>query len=676
MCSDYPWPKVKGICFGADYNPEQWSREVWQDDIRLMKEAGVNLVSVGIFSWALLEPSPGKYDFTWLDEVIELLTSNGISIDLATPTASAPAWFFRNHPEARVVTAQGTALEFGSRGMPSPASPAYRQAIAGIAGQLARRYGKHPGVVMWHIHNEYGEPAPMDHSAAAQPAFQAWLKERYQTIENLNEAWGTKFWGQHYYGWEEIRTPSASGTAVNPTQQLDFMRFIDRQMQECFLIEKAAIRKYSDLPVTTNFMAPGALAADLWQWSQLVDVVANDHYLAAEVPEPHIGLSMSADATRSLAHDRPWFLMEHSTSAVNWQPRNIAKRPGEMERNSLTHFGRGADAILFFQWRASRFGAEKFHSAMVPHAGENSKVFRSVKQLGADLERLADAKGTLVRPKVAIVWDFDSLRAQGLEFRPSCDVVGQQQINRYYQALWRDNVTVDFVRPGADLSQYSLVVLASSYMMSADEARTLTKFVSDGGTLLVSYFTAAVDRNDCVHAGGLGAPLADVTGVRVEEYLPLAADGDVQVRWATDGENAEPQRGIWWAEDLQISTAEVVASFDDVRGSLPGSAAITRNKLGQGTCWYVATQLEESGLEKLLTQVYADAGVKANRCGLEVVTREGENGTFTTVVNHSDKDHNIEIPGYDVLGNAEEDPSGGVTSRVVPAGKTCVFYND
>lgn len=638
------WPTGRQIGYGGDYNPEQWPRETWDEDVALMREAGVNFVSVGIFSWALLEPREGEYDFGWLDDLLDLLHRSGIAVDLATPTASPPAWFFAAHPDARVVTRDGTTLGFGSRGMASPSSPAYRDAAARIASELARRYADHPAVVMWHVHNEYGAPVGEDYSMAAVAAFRRWLHERYGTLEALNEAWGTTFWGQVYGEWEHVGAPVATPSVANPAQRLDFARFTDHQLRACYIAERDAIREHASQPITTNFMANECPTTDLWEWAREVDIVSNDHYLAAADERGHVGLSLAADLTRSVAGGRPWILMEHSTSAVNWQPRNVAKRPGEMARNSLAHLARGADILAFFQWRASRRGAEKFHSAMLPHAGTGSRIWREVRELGQKVGRLAEIQGTWVSADVALLWDTESFWAQDLEWRPSVDVQHRERVRAYYERLWRDGVTVDFAHPSADLAQYRLVVAPASYLLTRAAAENLRRYVAGGGTLLVSFFSAVVDEHDAVHVGGFGAPLRDVLGLLVHEFLPLRSDVVTRVGWVNGvlGDAGEVAADTW-QEDLGLEGAEVVASHLD--GPAAGGPAITRHQLGDGTAWYVSTRLDVDALAPVLRAVYRDAGVEPPDLPdeVELVIRHGRDADYLVAINHSDDDTKVQV---------------------------------
>ncbi len=662
--ASWPHPRMRGrLAYGGDYNPEQWSPDVWREDVELMRAAGVSLVTVGLWSWALTEPSEGDYRFDHLDEVLGLLHEAGIAVDLGTPTASPPAWFFTTYPDARVVTRDGVPLGFGSRGMASPSSPEYRRAATGVADALARRYADHPAVVLWHVHNEYGAPVGEDYSAHAVREFRRWLQRRYRDLESLNVAWGTAFWGQRYTDWEQVGLPGPTPSAPNPAQQLDFRRFTDHQLRACYLAERDAIRAHATQPVTTNFMATACPTTDLWAWAREVDVVSDDHYLTAADGEPEIGLAMAADLTRSVAGGAPWLLMEHSTSAVNWQPRNVAKRPGEMRRNSLAHVARGSDAVLFFQWRASRVGAEKFHSAMLPHGGTATRVWREVVELGREVAALGDVEGSRVRADAAILWDTESFWAQDLPWRPSVDLDPYERVRTYYERLWRDGVTTDFAHPTADLGRYRLVLAPASYLLTRAGADTLTRYVREGGTLLVGCFSAAVDEHDAVHEGGFLAPLGEALGVRVEEYLPLREGATT----AVDLDGAAVTARVW-QEDVVLAGATAVGRYLD--GHAAGRPAVTRHPLGEGVGWYVTTCPDVAGLATVLAPVYRDAGlVPAEHPGVEVVTREHDDARLTFVINHTDRE--VRLPSDDGAALLGPAPVDGVLT--VGAGDVAVI---
>ncbi len=660
------WFYPGALAYGGDYSPEQWPREIWHEDVALMKEAGVNLVSVGIFSWALLQPEEDRFDFEWMDDLLNLLHENGIGADLATPTASPPAWFFKKYPQARAVTKEGVPLGFGARGIVSPSSPEYKAAAVRIATELAKRYGTHPAVKMWHIHNEYGVPISDEYSDYAQDAFRRWLQDRYETLEALNDAWGTRFWGQYYHQWDEVGAPRLTAAEINPSQKLDYQRFSDWAMRQCFIAERNAIHEYAPQPVTTNFMAYQNWSTDLWAWAKEVDIVSNDHYLWAADPTGHVALSMAADFTRSLADGKPWMLLEHSTSAVNWQERNVAKRPQEMLRNSLTHVGRGADAVMFFQWRASRAGTEKFHSAMLPHTGTKSRIWKEVVELGADLVDIGQIQGSVVQAPVAILADFESNWARSGAGHPSIEPQLPGQLREFYQPLWEQNITADFALPSHDLSKYKLVIAPAQYILSQEEAHNLNRYVEAGGTLVVSYYSGIVDRNDRVHLtpvddGGFMSLLEPSLGVVVEEFLPLRKEETGSVHLFD-----KDFPSTLWQEALWVSSAEIIGTYQGGPATHLGDSqpAVTRNKFGSGRGYYLSTQLPKEAINALLTQALEEAGVdrKFADSELEIIVRTQtedpgkgrEAAEYLIAVNHGNNPEYLPVSGLDLLHNREK----------------------
>ncbi|MDF9810964.1 beta-galactosidase [Streptomyces sp. SPB162] len=628
-------PRVRGLLYGGDYNPEQWPEEVWQEDVRLMREAGVSMVSVGIFSWALLEPAPGEYDFGWLDRLLDLLHAGGIRVDLGTPTVAPPAWFYAAHPEALPVSREGVRYGFGSRGAICHSSPHYRGAAARITEQLALRYGRHPALALWHVHNEYGVPVSACYCETSVEDFRSWLRARYGTLDALNAAWGTTFWGQRYGDWTHVDAPRLTPTVANPAQQLDYARFSDETIRANFTAERDLLHRLAPgIPVTTNFMTALSQcdSMDYWAWGREADVVSNDHYLMTDGRRTQVNLAMAADLTRSVAGGAPWLLMEHSTSGVSWQTRNPAKRPGEMARNSLSHVARGSEGAMFFQWRQSRFGAEKFHSAMLPHAGTDSRIWREVVALGGDLAALAEIAGTRTVPDAAMVWDWQSWWAQKLEWRPTEDHDARERADTFYEALYDRHLTVDFAHPEADLSGYPLVVVPALYLTTERAGANLRAYVEGGGTLVVSYFSGIVDEHDSVHPGAHPGALRDVLGLTVEEHAPLLA-GE-RVRMAA-GDGAELEADVW-TEFVVPRGAEPVWTYVD--GPAAGHPAVTRHALGAGSAWYVSARLGADALDAVLAAASADAGVGPRDelpRDVEVVRRTGEHGSYLFAINHT-----------------------------------------
>lgn len=641
------------LAFGGDYNPEQWPESVWTEDVELMKQAGVNLISVGIFSWALLEPKEGCYEFGWLDRILDLLHRNGIRVDLANATASPPPWFSRRYPLSLPVSVYGVRQTYGSRQAFCSSSADYRRAAAAITQAVADRYSHHPAVVMWHVHNEYGchnQPCFCDASAAA---FRVWLQRRYDTLDELNQAWATAFWSQRYYDWEEILPPRSSGSFINPTQQLDFARFSSDELLDCFTAEADILRGASDLPVTTNFMGFSMgldKPVDYWRWAEQMDLISNDHYLIAGRTDNFRDLAMNADLSRGWARGGPWLLMEHSTSAVNWQPRNVAKAPGELVRNSMQHVARGADGALFFQWRASAAGAEKFHSALVPHAGTDSKVWREVIELGQALRSIAEVTGSVVDgAEVAILHDTDARWASELDAHPSIDASTMAETRTWYDALHRAGFTTDFSQSTDDLSEYKLVIVPVQYLITDAGAQNLREYVIGGGHLVVTYFSGITDVNDHIRLGGYPGAFTDLLGIRVEEFFPLRRDETVPL--------TAFGAGSLWTELGRATTAETLARY--AAGPVQGSPAITRNAAGSGSSYYVGTRLDEPGLADLLSYIAAESGVHpvvaALPEGVEAVRRTGPAGTWTFVINHTASPVEVDVTGFELLANARVD---------------------
>ncbi|MGC1378692.1 MAG: beta-galactosidase [Anaerolineales bacterium] len=628
------------LIYGGDYNPEQWSPDVWQEDARLMQEAGVNLVSLGIFSWAKMEPAPGEYDFAWLDQVMDLLHKHGVRVNLATPTASPPAWLVRLRPEILPVTADGVTLWHGSRRHYCPHSVAYHASANQLVTHLAQHARNHPALSLWHVDNEYACHYSECFCDASAAAFRRWLEERYTTLEALNAAWGTAFWSQHYGDWEEIVPPRRTPAQVNPTQHLDWQHFCSDSWLACFEEQKAILKGITpQIPVTTNFMSFHK-PLDYWKWAAREDVVSQDAYPDTSDPQWMIQAGAACDLMRSIGNGRPWILMEQAATHVNWRQRNATKRPGVMRLGSYQALARGANGIMFFQWRASRAGYEKFHSGMLPHVGADSRSWREVKSLGAELAQLDALLPSRVASDVAILFDWENWWALEQGSMPSNDIPLMPHVMAWYAELFRRNITVDFAHPDADLSRYRLVIAPHLYLVSQRSAQNIENYVADGGAFLATFFSGIVNPNDQVYLGGYPAPFRKFLGMWVEEFSAYGDDHTGQVK-AADGPEFPCSL---WSDVIRLEGAEALAHYID--DYFAGSPAVTRHHFGKGASYYVGTELGQAGLAWLVGRVCADIGLQSSHLpdGVEITRRTDGTHTWLFALNHANEAAAIDLP--------------------------------
>jgi beta-galactosidase len=641
--------RVEGLAFGGDYNPEQWPEDVWVEDVRLMNEAGVNLVTVGVFSWARVQPAPGTFDFGWLDHVLDLLWDNGIAVDLATATATPPAWLVRSHPEMLPMGPDGIRLDFGSRQSYCPSSPVFRDHLAALTRTMAERYAGHPALVLWHVSNEYGDHVARCWCPESSRHFRRWLRARYQSLDVLNDAWGTAHWGQTYADWDHVEVPRRQPGPQNPTQVLDFKRFSSDAIVELFTLERDIVREVSPgVPVTTNFMSMFP-DLDYWDLAAEEDLVSNDAYPDPADPDAHVTAALNYDLMRSLGHGRPWLLLEQAPAAVSWRDVNVPKRPGLMRLWSLHAVARGSDGVMFFQWRQSRYGTEKVHSAMLPRRGTQGRTWRETAALGSELGRLAEVAGSRVRARVAVLLDWNSWWALDVdESVPSTRMRWRTLVTAFYAALYRAGVVPDFVRPGGDLAGYDLVVAPNAYLLTRTHAAWLTEYVAARGVAVVGPYSGVVDQHDHLHHGGSPGPLTEVLGVEVDEWWPLP-DGQTRSLVFTDGTAGHAHV---WTEWIEATTAEPEATFTDQ--ILDGLPAITRNRHGEGVAWYVAALPDDDTLDRVLAAALHAAGIErpiAQPAGVEAVVRHGADADYTFLLNHTTDPvyPSLPSPGTDLL---------------------------
>ncbi|MGW7570850.1 beta-galactosidase [Streptomyces tendae] len=617
------------ILYGGDYNPEQWPEETWPEDIRLMKAAGVNSVTLGVFSWSKLEPRPGVHDFGWLDRLMDLLHGAGIGVVLATPTASPPPWLGHLHPDTLPRDADGRTEWWGGRQHFSHSSTIYRRHAAAITEALAARYASHPALTLWHINNEY---CTYDYGDEAATRFRRWLQDRYGTLDALNTAWGTAFWSQGYGDWAEVAPPRRAHYLRNPSQVLDFRRFTSDMLLECYTAERDIVRRHTPhIPVTTNFM-PLWSGQDAWRWAEEEDVVSVDLYPDPRDPFGAQEGALVQDMTRSQARG-PWMLMEQAAGAVNWRGVNHPKPRGLNRLWSLQAVARGADAVCYFQWRQSRQGAEKFHSGMVGHAGEHGRTHQEVVQLGADLARLGPhVAGGTVGADIAVLHDWHAWWAADQEARPSARVDHADVLRAWHRALWRGGLTTDFAHPEDDLTPYKVVVVPQLYALTDAAVDNLLAHVRGGGTLVCGFLTGVADMDDRIRPGGMDARLRELFGIRtLHEWWPLDAD---------ESADCDGFRGTLWSEEIEPDgTASETTPYRG--GELDGLPAVLR----KGSAWYLSTLPEPDALRDLLARVAADAGAHPVLDALPADVEAVRRGDLLFLLHHGRDPVTVDVPG-------------------------------
>ncbi len=593
---------------GGDYSPEQWSPEVWAQDMQLMRKAHCNSLSLGIFAWVHLEPEEGKYTFDWLDRMMDLMADNGYPVVLATPSAAPPIWMAQKYPEIRRVGEDGERYAAGNRVNFCPSSPLYRERVGRLDAKLAERYATHPALAVWHISNEYCFHC---YCEICQREFRNWLQRRYGTLEALNRAWWTAFWSQSYTAWEQIEAPGGKRIFSMEAQRVDWNRFQSEQMVGFMKNEIAAVREFSQgIPVTTNFMGTHE-PLNYWKFAPELDVVAHDSYPAyhdrEEMWKTAANEAFVFDMLRAMKDGQPWMLMESTPSSANWMAVGKLKRPGIHRLASLQAVAHGADTVLYFQWRKGLGGREKFHGAVVDHASDSdSRVFQEVAELGEILEKLAPVVGTSIQPEVAIIYEWENRWAIDATCGPRKEHKDYlETCQNHYRAFWQRGIPVDVVSMEADFAKYKLVVAPMLYMVRQGVGERLARFVADGGTLLTTYWSGIVDDSALCFQTGFPGPLRQLLGIRSEELDVLYDDEAVPVTPTAASGFTDPWQARIFCDLIHAESADVLATY--AGEFYAGRPAMTRHQFGKGAAWYVAFRGDDRFLADLTDRLIAES---------------------------------------------------------------------
>lgn len=628
--------KFRRILYGGDYNPNQWPKDIWDEDMRIFKNAHINSATINVFSWAKIQPSEEVYDFAELDEIVDMLSRENYDIVLATSTAALPAWMVKRYPEVARTDYDGRHHKFGQRHNACPNSLVYQKYAKALAGKLAKRYGNNKNVVCWHVNNEYGGECYCEN---CEKAFRIWLRKKYKNLEALNKAWNLEFWGHTIYDWDEIVLPNGLSEGLQDGKtafagiSIDYRRFNSDSMLDNYIMEREAIRQFDkETLITTNMMGTYK-GLDYFKWAKEMDIVSWDNYPRYDTPWSYV--AMCHDLMRGLK-DAPFMLMEQTPSQQNWQKYNSLKRPGQMRAQSYQTVAHGADTIQFFQLRRSVGACEKFHGAVIEHVGtDNTRVFKEVQQLGRELENMGDATiGSMNTAEVGIVFDWDNYWALEYTSGPSVDLTYVEHIHQYYKYFYDKNIAVNMIPFDADFSKYKIVVAPVLYMVKEGMKDALEEFVNKGGILITTYMSGIVDQSDNVYLGGYPGPLRNLSGIWVEEIDALSPKQSNEVIFNNGARN---NCGLV-CDLMHLEGAESIAEYG--ADFYAGQPAITKNEFGKGKTYYIGTNLEEDGLNKVLDMAMADRDVKPvinEATELEITCRKADHCSFYYVINFTEQ---------------------------------------
>lgn len=640
-----PYDKLKKIVYGGDYNPEQWDEAIWEEDMRLFKLAGIDILTLNVFSWAAIQPSEDTYDFDRLDRIMELVRKNGMKVCMATSTGAHPAWMAKRHPDILRVDFEGRKRKFGGRHNSCPNSPTYRKYAPLLAEKLAERYKEYDNIVVWHIANEFGGECYCEN---CEKAFRGWLKEKYQTIDKLNQVWDTAFWGHTFYDWDEVVVPNALSEhfAEDLTMfqgiSLDYRRFNSDSILDCYRLEYDAIKRVQpDASITTNLMG-FFKGLDYQKWAKYMDFISWDNY--PQIDDSYARIAMSHDLMRGISHGEPFALMEQTPSVTNWHQYNALKRPGVMRLWSYQAVAHGADTVMFFQMRRSIGACEKYHGAVIDHVGnENTRVFREISALGEELEKLGSRTlGARTKTKIALMMTWDNWWALEYSAGPSRDLKYITEFTRYYEALRNMNYDVDIIAPQDDLSGYEVVIAPLLYMVREGEDENIRQFVKRGGTFVTSFFSGIVQENDLVITGGYPGKLRDILGIWVEEQdaLPRNAKNSFIYK-------GKEYPAFLLCDLLHLEGARQIDASGYGSDFYQGSPVITEHKLGDGKAYYVATATDEAFYRVFLKELCDVKGilpVMDTPEGVEAASRENEKERFIFLLNHTNETKTVDLP--------------------------------
>lgn len=627
---------INNVTIGVDYYPEHWEKNRWLIDVKLMKDFGIDVVRLAEFSWYKIEPSEGKFNFEWLDEVINLMSENNIKVILGTPTAAPPAWLINKYPEIQPIDSSGRVRHFGGRHHDCQSNETYRKFITKYVTKFARHFGGNSNVIGWQIDNELGNSHDdLCFCNSCKKSFQNWLEIKYGTIENLNDKWGTVFWSQQYQNFEQIQPPKLTVTGKNPSQMLDWKRFHSDLIVEFHHFQSEIIRKYSHNQFITHNMMGFADTVDYFDLGEDLDFAAQDQYSGDEKATP-IKNAAKLDLIRGIKNQTFW-IMEQQSGIIGWDLLSRSPKPGQLGLWAMQSIAHGADTIVFFRWRSCTVGTEQFWHGLLSHSGEPTRYYYELKKFSKEVKPLLnEIHGITPKSKVGIVFSYNQEYALTIQrHNPNLNYI--DNVLSYYQALNRLSVSVDFVSEKNDFEDYDYLIAPLQFIISPDLESKYRKYVKNGGNLILTMRTGVKDEfNRCLDDTSLPGKLSDVLGISVKDYDCLL-DDTVKIDF-----EKKAYTGRKWADIITLEGAEAVAIYKSDFYS--GSPCITKNKYGKGMAYYIGTELEDDCVVAFTEKLISERKKFKLIEGVEITQRNGAKKDYYFVLNHTDKNKKIELP--------------------------------
>ena len=589
-----------GVCYYPEQNPE----EIWHKDAKSMSELGLKIVRIGEFAWFKMEPQKGQFEWSWLDRILNIFHHEGIQVVLSTPTSAPPAWMINENPDILPVGENGIRKNFGSRRHYCPNNLKFHEYTRNIVSVLANRYGNHPAVIGWQVDNEFGaHNSVLCYCDRCVMQFREWLKNRYKTLENLNNSWGTVFWSQVYSRWEEIYPPNQTVATPNPSQVLDYQRFASdsfvtfQQIQVEILRERTQGQFITHNPDLSDFdLDIHKLRKDLdfLSWNSSPTGLAekfSKRLYAPWDPIPDFSYDVGDPYITGFFHSlirgaksRPFWVMQQQVGQTNWAEINTGIRGGTVRLWTWHAVANGAETVMYFRWRATRFAQESYQSGLLKHDGSVDIGYKEIATILPEAPVLQQLREEPLSSPVAILTRFDDL--WGIKIQPHRkDYDYLRVVFAYYRAITELGISADIVPYDTDLTDYRFVIAPLMFIGDPSVIDRLESYVARGGTLLLGTRSGSKNESNIMVNEPLPGLFRSLVGGVINDWQSIPSEVQFAIRSEIPGLYGDIS---YWIESIRPDDNEVVNVLARyLGGPFSGRAAITEHDFGAGNVYYL-----------------------------------------------------------------------------------------